>query len=270
MTPSELYRDRPLWRRIYGHRPLVLPWQVRPYRREIVASAVTLYTADRSAKTLIVGFCGRSARLFLPVAVFLQALDHERFDLLTASDVRHLQFDRGLEGYSSSLPDLARRLSDFASARGYSSIITYGISLSGLAALRIGQLMGADRAISAGGRFSWNLGRLLRNEACVQSFDLLCHCRQPMATESYALFSEGHPDDVASAGRLAATSPGCCMIPMPYADHNFPHGIQKARRLDAYHREIFDPSRKPDPSVLRCLLRKRARLDPRRTFYLMR
>ena len=270
MTPPELYRDWKLWRRTYGHRPVVLPWQVRPYRREVISPGLTLYTSGRLTQTLIIACVGRSARPFVPIAVFLQALDHERFDLLTASDVRHLQFDRGLEGYASSLPDLARRLSDFASARGYSSIITYGISLGGMAALRIGQLMGADRAISAGGRFSWNLGRLLRNEAYVQSFDLLCHCRQPMATESYALFSEGHPDDVESAGRLAAISPDCRLIPMPCDDHNFPHGIHKARRLDEYHRQIFDLNRKPHPAALRGLMEKRARLDPRRTFYLLR
>ena len=50
MTPQELYRDKGLWRSVHGHRPIVLPWQVRPYRREVFSSGVTLYTADRSAR----------------------------------------------------------------------------------------------------------------------------------------------------------------------------------------------------------------------------
>ena len=268
MTPTELYRDSGLWRRVHGHRPVVLPWQVRPYRREILSPGVTLYTAGCSARTLIVGFCGRGDRLFLPVGVILQTLNHERFDLLTAWDARQLHFDRGIEGYAGSLPELARRLSDFASGRGYGSVVTYGISQGGMAALRIGQLMGADRAIAAGGIFAWNVGRLLRNEAYIQAFDLLCHCRQARATESYAVFSEDNADDVESAERLAAICPECRLIPMPYGDHNFPYGIQKARRLDEYHREIFDVTRKPDPAMLRGLLRKRPKLDPRRTFYI--
>jgi pimeloyl-ACP methyl ester carboxylesterase len=268
LTPSELYRDYKSWRRVFGHRPLVLPWQVRPWRREILSPGVTLYTADRSVQTLIVGFCGRHDHLFLPAGVFLQTLDHERFDLVTAWDARHLHFDHGIEGYARSLPELARRLSEFAAARGYDRIITYGISMGGLAALRAGQLMGADRAIAAGGRFAWNVGRMLRNEAHIQAFDLLCHCRQPDATESYAIFSEDNAEDAESAERLAAICTDCSLIPLPYDDHNFPHGIQKARRLDEYHREIFDLSRKPDPSVLRRLLKKRSRLDLRRTFYI--
>jgi len=245
-----------------------MPWQVRPYRREAVARLVTLYTADRSAETLIIGFCGRSARLFLPMAVFLQALDHRRYDLLVASDARHLHFDHGIEDYAGSLPELARRLSDFASARGYGSIITYGISMGGLAALRTGQLMRANRAIAAGGRFAWNIGRLLRQRAHPRAFDLLCECRQPTATESYALFSEGHSDDVESAARLAAIAPECHIVAMPCDDHNFPYAIHKARRLDDYHRQIFDLNRKPEAALLRSMPKKRSRLDPRRIFYI--
>ena len=209
-------------------------------------------------------------RLFLPVGVILQSLDHRRFDLLTAWDVRQLHFNRGVEGYAGSLPELARCFSDFAFGRGYSSVVVYGISLGGLAALRIGQLMRADRAIAAGGRFAWNVGRLLRKEATIQAFDLLCHCRQPGATESYAIFSEDNVDDLENSERLATVCPDCRLIPMPYDDHNFPYGIQKARRLDEYHREIFHLSRKPDPAVLRNLLEKRSKLDPRRTFYIQR
>ena len=62
MTPPELYRDWKLWRRTYGHRPVVLPWQVRPYRREAIAPGLTLYTSDRPTRTLIIACVGRSAR----------------------------------------------------------------------------------------------------------------------------------------------------------------------------------------------------------------
>src|SRR5690349_988628 len=110
MTPPELYQDHRLWRRVYGHRPIVVPWQVRPYRREILSPDVMLYTAGHSARTLIVGFCGRDQRLFLPAGVILQSLDHECFDLVTVRDRRELHYDHGIEGYARSLPQLARRL----------------------------------------------------------------------------------------------------------------------------------------------------------------
>lgn len=268
MAPPELYRDKGLWRRVYGLRPYVLPWQVRPYSREILSPGVTLYTAGRSARTLIVGLCGRDQRLFLPVGIILQNLDHERFDLITLWDRRELHFDHGIEGYARSLPDLAARLSDFAASRGYSSIVTYGTSMGGIPAMRIGQLMEADRAIAAGGRFAWNIGRLLRNEAYIQPFDPLCHCRRTGPTEHYAIFSEDNKEDVENAERLAATCPDCRLIPMPHQDHNFPHAIQKCRRLDEYHREIFDLRCRPDPTVLRRSLKKRSRLDPRRSVFI--
>lgn len=267
LTPQELYRDSSLWRDVYGRRPFVMPWQVRPYRKEVIAPGVDLYTADRSAPTLIAAFSGRTAQLFLPLALFLQTLDHRRYDVLIAYDARHLHFDRGIEGYADSLPDLARRLSNFAATRNYGSVITYGTSMGGMTALRMGQLMEADRAIAAGGRFAWNVGRLLRNKGHIQPFDLLCHCRQPGATESYAIFSEGDATDAESANRLAAIYPGCHMIALPCDDHNFPYVIKKARKLDEYHREIFDLDRKPDPAALRLLLQRRSKLDPRRTFY---
>jgi hypothetical protein len=267
MTPPEL-REKGLWRQVHGHRPIALPWQVRPWRRELLSPGINLYTADRSAKTLIIGFCGRTERLFLPVGVILQALDCQRFDLVTAWDARLLHFDRGIEGYASSLPDLARRLSDFASDRGYGNIICYGVSMGGLPALRIGHLMRADRAVAAAGRFAWNVGRLLHKDMHVQAFDLLCRCLQPGATEAYALFSEDNAEDAEDAARLAALCPACPLIPVPYDDHNFPYGIQRARRLVEYHREIFDLNRKPDPTALRRLFKKRPKLDIRRTFYI--
>lgn len=268
MTPMELYRDRGLWRSVYGPKPIVLSWQVRPYRREVIGPGVTLYTADRSARTLIIGFSGRAGRLFLPLALVLQALDHRRYDLLIVADTRHLHFDTGIEGYADSLPDLARRLSDLASTRKYGSVITYGTSMGGLVALRMGQLMKADRAIAAGGRFAWNVGRLLRRQAHVQAFDLLCHCRQGGTTESYAIFSDGDATDADSANRLAAMYPDCRLIPLPTDEHNFPFVIKKTRKLEEYHRELFDLDRKPDPARMKLLLNRRSKLDPRRTLYI--
>jgi hypothetical protein len=140
--------------------------------------------------------------------------------------------------------------------------------MGGLTALRMGPLIGADRAIAAGPRFVWNIGRLLRDQPDIQAFDLLCQCRQPIATESYAVYSEGDPDDADSAARLAALFPGCTMIPLPSDEHNFAYVIKYTRKLDEYHRQIFDLDRKPDPAAMKLLLTRRSKLDPRRTFYL--
>ncbi|MEQ1943059.1 hypothetical protein ABMA32_11650 [Mesorhizobium sp. VNQ89] len=267
MTPQELYRDRKVWSHSFGHRPLVMPWQVKPYRRETLSANVNFYTADREAKTLIIGFCGRGNRLFLPVGAILQTLDYKRLDLLTVWDPRNVQYDQGVQGYALSLPQLADRLSTFAEAKQYSRVVTYGISNGGLVGLRMGQLMKADRAISAGGRFSWNIGRMLQGRPYAQSFDLLCHCRQDSTVESYALFSESDADDAEDARRLEAVFPACTIVPIQSDEHNFPQEMHKARRLDEYHRQLFDLDRKPDAEVLKGLVRKRSRFDPRRTFY---
>jgi pimeloyl-ACP methyl ester carboxylesterase len=254
MTPIELYANQSLWRRTYGRNRFTMPWQVKRYERTRLADGVTLYSANLGARTLIIGFCGRSARLFLPVAVFLQNLDEKAYDLLIASDVRHLHFDKGIPGFAETLPALADRLKRFADERGYSSTITYGISMGGLVALRVGEMIDGDRAISAGGRFAWHVGRLLRQEGHIGAFDTICACSVPSGRRHYAIYSENNAEDSENAARLAAIRPQWTAIPMPSDDHNFPHVIHKARKLDEYHAQIFDLSRAPDPEALRTLL----------------
>ena len=139
--------------------------QVRPYRKEVTARCNALHRRPLRTNAGR-GFLRPRCRLFLPLATFLQALDHRHYDVLIVSDRA-----------ASSFRPWHRRLRQFASrprpasvgfrrpAETIDSVITYGTSMGGMPALRMGQLMEADRAIAAGGRFAWNVGRLLHSEA---------------------------------------------------------------------------------------------------------
>ena len=67
-------------------------------------------------------------------------------DVIWLQDPRQLHYTRGYKWSGQVFRD------HFAAARRYRQIVTFGVSLGGLPALRAGRLLKATRAISAGGR----------------------------------------------------------------------------------------------------------------------
>ncbi len=215
---------------------------------------MNLYSADQGARTLLVGFCGWKARLSMPVSLILEALDSTEVDLLLLADLRQRHFDGGIEGYARSLPELMDKIGTLALRRGYGASITYGCSMGGIPALRGGGLLGAAKAISVGGRFAWHPSRIESGDEYVNAFDLLCHCRAPMAVPSYLLYSEANPQDVEGAAMFAAISPASGRIAFPGRKHNFPYHIKLNGKLASYFSQLLDLEREPDPAQLRALL----------------
>lgn len=218
-----------------------------------VTEDVTHYRAVPSADTLIAVFNGRFRRPMVPISVFLQMLDDERFGVLLLTDREKNHFENGIFGYAESLPQLAAKLARFAEAEGYGSILTLGTSMGGLAALRAGRLLDATRAISIGGRFAWHIGRLAGTETArpIPAFDLLCGC---VASETLCinLFGEHNSDDVRHAAALSRMLPSSRAIAVPIAEHNPINRCFELGRLDAFYRELFSPA-EPDAATLRRL-----------------
>lgn len=253
MTPLEAAANPQVWREMFRTQRLPPKRKIKRFKRSTLHANVALYSADAGAKTLIVGFCGKRMRLMMPIATMLQFLDDRQYDVLVLSDPLKLYFDAGIGGYAGSLPELAKRISAIARQRGYSSLITYGTSMGGFPALRMGGLLGADRAISAGGGPVWHVSRLARKEPTIKAFDLICDCRMPLGTPCYALFSDGNPDDVAAAAKLAVVMPQSRLASLASASHNFSYTIFRKGRLEEYHQEIFGLGRDPDLERLAAL-----------------
>lgn len=256
MTPLEAAANPKIWRELFRTDQVPPKREVKRFRRtEVHHSDVRLYSAGAGASTLIVGFCGRRARLMMPIAITLQHLDDCRYDLLTVYDRRHLHYDAGVEGFAESLPELARRLSAIIEKRGYSSVITYGTSMGGLPALRLGRLLEADRAVSAGGRFVWHISRLVELKPTIGAFDLICDCRAPSRTRCYALFSHGSEEDAEGAARVAAIMPQSGLAAFSCAKHNFAFELFRKGVLAQYHGEVFGLEREPDLERLAAISR---------------
>jgi hypothetical protein len=232
----------------------VVPGASSPFARTQLASGVNLYSANEGAKTLLVGFGGRHANLFMPVFMVLEALDSTQFDLLLLSDFKQLHFDQGIEGYAASMPQLMDKVGNLAMQRGYSASITYGCSMGGLPALRGCALLGADRTISSGCRFVWHPSRIKSGNEPISAFDLICHCRSPLPARSYLLYSEDNTEDVQAAAKLTAISPPIAKIEFPGNLHNFTYHIRKKGRLANYYSQIFDLNKELDPEKLRALM----------------
>jgi len=154
LTPSEIAEI------LKGEDGGRLPFLLRPllasgdapvgYERKSWSESASFHTANRGARSLIATFCGTSKGVGLPIAYFLQMLRDDLYDVVVLYDRRKLHFDRGVEGFSESFLETARRIEAFARAKGYDEIITFGASLGGYPALRAGLLLGARRAISMG------------------------------------------------------------------------------------------------------------------------
>ncbi len=124
---------------------------VQPFDRRVIAPHVTLYSARRSAdepRDLLVAFCGLADRLQIPIPVMLQYLDADRYDVLLLRDPTKKIYLEGVPDYAPDLAGVARRIGRDLDLASYGAIRSYGTSGGGWAAMTVGTMLGADRAIA--------------------------------------------------------------------------------------------------------------------------
>lgn len=246
MTPLEAAADPEVWRQVFKSRRIPPKAGIKRFERTELGPNVSFYSSKMGARTLVVGFCGRKLRLLMPLPMMLQFTDDSQCDVLILSDPLRLHFDRGIGDFADTMPGLARRIDSIASQGSYSAVITYGTSMGGFPALRMGGLLGAERAISVGGRPPDHIRRLTDGGATINAFDLICNCRVPFRTPCYLLFSAGKEQDVEAASALAAIMPGSRLGGIACEGHNFPIKIFSNGNLEEYFSRIFDLSSEPD------------------------
>jgi hypothetical protein len=122
----------------------------------------------------------------------------------------------------------------------YQQIITFGVSLGGLPALRAGRLLKATRAISVGGRYPWHPGRLVREERSVQAFDPLCACASPSPTELVVVYSRHNEEDRSAFNLVRKTFPECIAAPIDTEKHNLMGYFYRANLLPLFLACLFD------------------------------
>ena len=209
------------------------------YIREAWSEDASYYTSRSGAERLIVAFTPPGGRLGVPISYFLQMLRDDVFDVVVLRDPSKLHYTQGIRELGGFLESM-RRIEDFAGAKGYQQILTFGTSLGGLPALRAGRLLKAHRAISMGGRYPWHPGRLMRNEKSVQAFDLLCACASPSPTELVVVCGRGNEADKGAFDLLQRTFPECTAVMVDIEHHNVFRHFYKARLLPLFVACLFD------------------------------
>ena len=209
------------------------------YIRETWGGDATFFTSRGDASWLIVIFSAPRPRRGIPISYVLQTLRYDAHDIIWLQDPSQLHYTGGVSGLGSFL-EIAQRIEHFAAARLYQQIITFGVSLGGLPALRAGRLLRATRAISVGGRYPWHPGRLVREERSVQAFDPLCPCASPSPTELVVVYSQHNEEDRSAFNLVRKTFPECIGVPVDTEKHNLMGNFYKSNLLPLFLACLFD------------------------------
>lgn len=202
--------------------------------------AAVLYegTGGKSGRRLLVIFAGRLGRM-MPVALFLQALQADQWDVLVLRDASGVHFQNGCPELADSFPALAGQIKTMGNA--YGGLAALGISMGGFCATRLALLIGPFRAVSVGGRPTTDAAQLLGGLALPPAFDPICACLPPANRPHLAFVcAQGQALDLASA-RNAADLTGGQVMALPGASH----GVLWQMYLDGLLAEFLTLSLSP-------------------------
>ena len=139
--------------------------QPEPFVAHRINFTVTHFVGPGSPadKTLLLCFSHKGGRdLAMPHAVLMQHTDSARHDLLIVSEPLSANYQNGVPGLGNNLIEVIECLARLDFIGDYSRIRTLGFSAGGYAAVIAGHLLGAELAVSVGGRFPSNRKQPLR------------------------------------------------------------------------------------------------------------
>lgn len=234
--------DHPLGRTIIGRQ--LSKRQPERYRASVIAEGITLFSDPdhpHSGKTLVLGWTGRASRLGLPTVSFMQMLPSQLFDLAVLRDHLRQSYERGIEGYTDSLPTLVSRISTDLKLARYARVTTFGTSSGGFPALRAAHLLSAERGISVGGLRHWHIPRLLAGASVMEApaYDVLCACRPRSPARLIVVYGEDNERDRRHADVLATFCP-IERIPIPALEsHGVMFALRKVGRAQPFLRHVL-------------------------------
>jgi hypothetical protein len=196
----------------------------------------------KAGKTLVLGFTGLARRLFMPIPVFLQHLDAERFDLLLLRDPSRRGFRDGLEGVAGGLEGTLDAVGALVRRDDYRAVVALGTSGGGLPAVLTALRLGLDKAVSVSGR-----GPCDPRWQAVGGDALLADLAARAGAEPNVLLvhaADSEPDAV-SARSLAAVVPARTFVVRAAGGakvgHNALHPLLLESRLAAFLAMALDP-----------------------------
>lgn len=182
----------------------------QPFRCTHLAADVLFYEAEGDApRCLVIGLTGAALRMNLPIPFFLQALPPGRCDMLLLRDSVRASFLLGVPGYAADVPALAERIAADLPLARYRDVRCIGTSAGGAAALWLGALLRARRAVSVDGAHpNAHALRFPARKLEAGAFDRSFAAPQPGTTEMTVVHGADNRRDAIRSHLLAMSVPG--------------------------------------------------------------
>ena len=129
----------------------------KPFIRKNIAQNIKLFTTPSNNninKTLIIGFTGNFFRLMMPISIFLQNIDADKYDLLLLSDKSRKGYNNGLPGVANNITELIEYIGALSFIKDYDNVVSFGTSGGGFASLYCALKLRLNKGISIGGGYS--------------------------------------------------------------------------------------------------------------------
>ncbi len=214
-------------------------WRKTPvFRTTEVNPFVRFYEQDgaREQKSLLILVSGNGGRLFASLSIILDCLPERPMDVLFLASASRIQYRTGVVGLGDSLPEVATGIRAKFKADAYQKVQVLGVSGGAFPALQLADLMQADRGISIGGRFPYDVLRLPSlSKKRVTAYNSLCGCTAQRAKLLICTYAAGSAGDAADARLAASCCPGIKLYPVfGQVQHAFLHALYKHRQLERF------------------------------------
>lgn len=215
----------------------------QPLGRSIAVYAVPAPPEVRRTRTLVVAFPGGLNRLMLPLAVFLQHCDGERFEFMILKDDTRSHFARGIEGFAPDMAGLVARLGPLAASGRYRRIVSFGTSSGGFPAFWTAIAHGHDRGVSIGGPSPDQMSEIEDVDPAPYRREI--EARAGALPELVYAYGERNPRDAAKARSNADYAPMRTIAVPGVDDHNLLFELLKRGELQAFLERVLDAPRPP-------------------------
>jgi hypothetical protein len=209
------------------------------YQQTRIANGVTLYSAGGAPeqKVLLVGLCSRAQNLCAPTAMVLQYFPDDAYDLVVLRDIQLKGFSLGILGYAQPMQAVVTRLRSDIDIGRYRETRTFGVSSGGAAALLVGSLLEATRAVCIGGKMLTASDEYGKAQSTAE-FENALRNSGLNPSRALAVFAAGNRVDGVNARQLArAFNVGLASIPGE-KEHAFLESLDRAGRLADFFRTV--------------------------------
>jgi hypothetical protein len=225
-----------------SHSALKKQKQIVDFQKTTFVRGLNFFQSSQNARTILICFTDKHYGLFGPIPGFLQAIGDREFDVVSVLDYARAYHQLGVEGQTSSIFETTQFIREKVNLASYDTVITYGCSMGGIAAIQCGLQLGADRAICIGGVFRSDSSVYREAQQIATAFDPICDCRPSASTEVVSLFCKNTYVDRLGAQALQRRTDTATVIECSSRKHDIFRELEGTPAKLELLRYLFDVS----------------------------